>query len=273
MARKATEKPIFRGLVIALACPLDGQWSETNIARWVALRSGVFSSEMTDAVTHLICTVKAFKDRVPRVKKALIGGDKTRCHVVTVDWLEDSCHKGRRMPEKPYLLTASIKEERAKRLQKERRARAMKLAEKFVNTNFYHVYSDSTHFRYEVTLIKNNEEEEIHGRRYILHLFESNAKPHLYWFAAKFYKKHRDSQPLFYRPSETPQLFDTEFARFKTFFQKKTGIQWDERLIKAGTMDQTYFVYHPPTGGIGRTQSDLIDWKELPSLERGESVS
>ena len=79
-----------------------------------------------------------------------------------------------------------------------------------------------------------------------LQLFESNAKPHLYWFAAKYLKKKGDSMPSFFRCSQTPGLFDREFAHFRFFFHKKTGITWDERLIKAGAMGERYFRYDPP---------------------------
>lgn len=76
-------------------------------------------------------------------------------------------------------------------------------------------------------------------------LFESNAKPHLYQFAAKFYQKLRDSQPKFYRPSETPQKFWTEYENFKAFFLKKTSIGWDQRLIQI-SLDESLFQYKAP---------------------------
>ncbi|KAL2260577.1 hypothetical protein VTK26DRAFT_5356 [Humicola hyalothermophila] len=43
MRRARKEKPIFRGLTIAVAGDLGGgQWTDANIARWVALRGGAF---------------------------------------------------------------------------------------------------------------------------------------------------------------------------------------------------------------------------------------
>lgn len=62
-------------------------------------------------------------------------------------------------------------------------------------------------------------------------LYESNARPYLYWFVAKFFKRKGDSQPNYYRPSDTPGLFWREFNLFEHFFEKKTGIPWKKRLI------------------------------------------
>jgi hypothetical protein len=61
-------------------------------------------------------------------------------------------------------------------------------------------------------------------------LYESNASPHLYWFVAKFFKRKGDSQPNYYRPSNSPGLFWREFGLFEHFFEKKTGIPWEKRL-------------------------------------------
>ncbi|KAK1769225.1 hypothetical protein QBC33DRAFT_347514 [Phialemonium atrogriseum] len=244
MAPKSSEKPIFRDLVVSMACQLGGQWTDTNISRWVNQRSGVFITEMNNSVTHLICSPEEFKKRGPRVKQALKRG--AACHIVSVDWLEDSINKKRRLKEKPYLLTTALKQERAKIRREVKEAKGLEQAERFVNSNLYHTYTDATYFRYEITLTRDDAEEEIKGQRYTLYLFESNARPHLYLFAAKLYKKHRDPQPNFFRPSQTPQSFSTEFDRFKSFFRKKTGIEWDERLIKARTADKGHFSYSPP---------------------------
>lgn len=62
-------------------------------------------------------------------------------------------------------------------------------------------------------------------------LFESLAKPPLYWFAARHYKSRKHSHPRDYRPSSSCGLFAAEFAHFCAFFHKKTGIVWDARLV------------------------------------------
>lgn len=59
----AKVKPIFRGLTIAAAGDLGGsaQWTDTNIARWVSLREGRFVREMSDEVTHVVCSSEEFR--------------------------------------------------------------------------------------------------------------------------------------------------------------------------------------------------------------------
>ncbi|KAK3333539.1 hypothetical protein B0T19DRAFT_440293 [Cercophora scortea] len=236
----AKQKPIFKGLTIALAGELGGQWTETNIARWVGLREGTFVQQMDESVTHLVCSAEEFKKNGPKVKAAL--NRKGKCDVVTLDWLEDSMHKAQRLPEGKFSLIKALKAQRKKERDKVKIAKGLEQAEKSVNPNFYHVYCDSSYFFYQVTL-----DGKVEGERYILTLHESNsARPHMYWFVAKYYKKKGHTQALYYRPSECPGRFDGEFAHFKAFFQTKTGVPWDLRLSKAATGD---FTYTPPTGG------------------------
>lgn len=59
-------RAIFKNVVLATAGPLPGQFTDENLARWVALRKGTFSAELDDDVTHLLCTPELFKERGPR---------------------------------------------------------------------------------------------------------------------------------------------------------------------------------------------------------------
>ncbi|KAL6853123.1 hypothetical protein J3F83DRAFT_719169 [Trichoderma novae-zelandiae] len=85
-------------------------------------------------------------------------------------------------------------------------------------------------------------------------LWESNAKPHLYWFAAKFMKKKGDCQPSFHRPSPCSGPWRREMDLFMDLFRIKTGIEWQDRVVGQGTMPSAFFQYSPPTGGkpVGR---------------------
>lgn len=60
-------KPIFRGLTIAVVGDLGGNpsWTDTNITRWVELRKGRFVREMSDDVTHVLCSKEEFKRMGP----------------------------------------------------------------------------------------------------------------------------------------------------------------------------------------------------------------
>lgn len=92
-------------------------------------------------------------------------------------------------------------------------------------------------------------------------LYESNARPHLYWFVAKFFKRKGDSQPNYYRPSDTPGLFWREFILFKHFFEKKTGIPWEKRLILCNPATRIADV--TPTSGVEKEEGGLADEKAL----------
>lgn len=65
------------------------------------------------------------------MKQALKRG--RACHIVTVDWLEDSINKKRRLKEKPYLLSSAFKQERAKIRREEKEVKGLEQAERFVN--------------------------------------------------------------------------------------------------------------------------------------------
>ncbi|KAK3357226.1 hypothetical protein B0T25DRAFT_579334 [Lasiosphaeria hispida] len=273
------EKPIFQGITIALAGELAGQWNDTNITRWVSQREGVISYQMDSSVTHLICSEDEFKKKSPRIKAALKRGKK-ECQIVTVDWLEDSINKRRRLPEREYSLDKSLKGERAKQRQDSKVAKGLEQGEKAVNTYLYHPYSDRTFFRYEITMTRDDDDHDIHGERYKLspplggarpQLYESNAKPRLYWFVAKFFKRKGDSQPKFHRPSDFPGLFAKEFGLFEAFFQVKTGIPWERRLVAQKPLDEkgkVFFRYTPPVGGkpVGFVKGDFMP-RASPEVE------
>ncbi len=84
-------------------------------------------------------------------------------------------------------------------------------------------------------------------------LFESLAKPRLYWFAARHYKSRAHTKPRNFRPSDTCQLFAAEFAHFCAFFRKKTGVAWDARLVGESPAARTSTAQRPmPTAAPHR---------------------
>ncbi|KAK4151764.1 hypothetical protein C8A00DRAFT_35574 [Chaetomidium leptoderma] len=279
--RSRKEKPIFRGLTIAAAGPLGGsdQWTDANIVRWVGLREGKFVREMGEdkdkgegeEVTHLVCSAEEFRRRGGMVKSAL-KRPKT-CQIVTLDWLEDSMLRGRRLPEEPYSHLRALRRERERERKRLMVVKGLEKAVKEVNPNFYHLYRDHTFFQYEVVMTRDDEEAGIQGERYVLS--SNNAKPRLYWFMAKFYKKKGDAQPKIYRPSHAPGVFAREFALFESFFQIKTGIPWTQRLVKAGTAEKSLFQYQPPTGGkpVGWVPVEYIpaDVPDVPDVAMADA--
>ncbi|PTB67857.1 hypothetical protein BBK36DRAFT_1114447 [Trichoderma citrinoviride] len=245
---------IFKNLVIATAGPLPGQLTVENLRTWTALRKGVFTEDYdADQVTHLLCTREQFDQKLPRIKEALTRGAKKQ-HIVHCDWFEISAVNDKRQPEREYSMRNILAKQNAAKREQARIERGRREGERAVNTNLFHIYTDRTFFNYQIDITRDDIEAGHLGQRYTLYLWESNAKPHLYWFAAKFIKKKGDSQPSFHRPSPCSGPWRREMDLFMDFFRIKTGIEWQDRVIGQGTMSGSYFQYSPPTGGkpVGR---------------------
>ncbi|KAL2257371.1 hypothetical protein VTK26DRAFT_5745 [Humicola hyalothermophila] len=141
-------------------------------------------------------------------------------------------HKRKRLDEEPFSHLRELRKERERERRRLRLIKGLEQGIKTVNPNLYHLYRDQTFFRYNVVLTRDDEESGIQGERYILMIHESNAKPHLYWFVAKYYRRKGDTQAKVYRPSRSPGVFAREFAQFERFFLLKTGVPWAQRLIQ-----------------------------------------
>ncbi|KAK3989523.1 hypothetical protein QBC44DRAFT_359222 [Cladorrhinum sp. PSN332] len=264
------EKTLFSHFTIAVALSNPPvHWNEANIARWISLRGGTYVREGREidwrGVTHLVVDEKEFKRKGPK------GIIHPLIHVVALEWLEFSMIQKKVLHVGEYSFRVMLKEEREKERRIKEVAKGNELAERAVNTNFYRVYYDQTHFRYELEItreVSNDDDAEqsepaAAGERekYTLTLYESNALPRLYFFLAKFSKSKHDSAPKYYRPSDTPGLFSQEFELFESFFRIKTGIPWEQRLML--TVDGNsgyYFQYAAPTGGkpVGWVPTEYI---------------
>ncbi|KAJ4264890.1 hypothetical protein NW762_005133 [Fusarium torreyae] len=261
---------IFKNRVFAAAGPLPGQLTIDNLKRWSSLRKGVFLEDFDESVTHLLCTREQFDKKVPRVKEGL---KRSRgFHIVHCDWFEFSTVQNKRIPEAEYSMRNILAKQNAKKREKERIEKGKREAEKFVNTNLYHLYRDRENFVYQVDLTRDDELTGEMGQKYTLCLWESNAKPSLYWFTAKFLKRKGSSQPSYHRPSPHSGKWKLELSQFMDFFKKKTGIDWTDRVTLAHTMPSSYFQYAPPTGGkpVGRRLTFDIDYcREINAGLRG----
>ncbi|QYT04306.1 BRCT domain-containing protein [Trichoderma simmonsii] len=238
---------IFKNLVIAMAGPLPGQLTVDNLRQWTSIRKGTFTEDFDEQVTHLLCTREQFD-----LKEALAHGK--RQHIVHCDWFEISAVNEKREPEREYSMRNIIAKQNAEKRERARIEKGKREGERAVNTNFFHIYSDRTFFTYQIDITRDDVETGELGQRYTLCLWESNAKPHLYWFTAKFMKKKGDSQPSFHRPSPCSGPWRQEMDLFMEFFRIKTGIEWQDRVVGQNTMSNSFFQYTPPTGGkpVGR---------------------
>ncbi|KEY67244.1 hypothetical protein S7711_06711 [Stachybotrys chartarum IBT 7711] len=245
-------RQIFKNRVIAAAGPLPGLLTVENLKHWTQLRKGRFTEQLDEDVTHLLCTREQFNRKVPAIKEALKRGK--RLHIVHHDWFEFSAVHEKREHERDYSMRNILAKQNAAKREKARIEKGKLDGEKFVNTNMFHVYNDREFFSYQIDLTRDGIDSGEPGQRYTLCLWESDAKPHLYWFTAKFLKKRGDSQPSYHRPSPCSGKWRDEMHYFKEFFKIKTGIEWEDRVLKEKTMLVSFFQYSPPTGGkpVGR---------------------
>ncbi|KAG5925321.1 hypothetical protein E4U42_004419 [Claviceps africana] len=247
----------FKHMVIAIAGPPPEGLTVDKVRHWTEVRKGRFTQDFDEDVTHLL-----LKD----------GLKRKRVKIVDFDWFELSAGPGKVEKVAKYCYRRLLQRERALRRDREQVERGNLLAARFVNTNLFRVHYDNCNFRYEVSLVRGNHLESGQHERYVLYLFESNAKPPLFWFAAKYFRRKGDSQPAYFRPSHYSGPFDDELRHFKGFFQAKTGIEWEDRVTHYGVMPASFFTYTPPRHGkpIGRDTlfSAKMSW-ELNAALRG----
>ncbi|KAI5459893.1 hypothetical protein BGZ63DRAFT_446774 [Mariannaea sp. PMI_226] len=245
-------RQIFKNKSIAIAGPLPGQLTTENLERWTTIRKGNFSNDFDEDVTHLLCTREQFNKRVPRVKDALKRGK--RLHILHYDWFEFSIFQEKSQPEREYSMRNLLAKHNAAKREEARIEKGKRDGEKFVNTNLFHIYTDREFFQYQIELNRDDPESGELGQKYTLCLWESDAKPHLYWFTAKFLRRKGNSQPSYHRVSPHSGKWRVEMNYFMEFFRIKTGIEWEDRVTKMSTMPSSYFQYAPPVRGkpVGR---------------------
>ncbi|KAL7900855.1 hypothetical protein HDV63DRAFT_402251 [Trichoderma sp. SZMC 28014] len=239
---------IFKNLVIAAAGPLPGQLTVDSLRQWTSIRRGVFTDDFDEHVTHLLCTREQFNQKLPRIKEALARGKKQ--HIVHCDWFEISAVNDKKEPERDYSMRNILAKQNAAKRELARIERGKREGERAVNTNLFHIYIDREFFSYQIDITRDDDEKGELGQRYTLYLWESNAKPHLYWFTAKFMKKKGDSQPSFHRPNSCSGPWRREMHLFMDFFRIKTGIEWQDRVLRQQTMPNSFFQYSPPSRGL-----------------------
>ncbi|KAJ4150952.1 hypothetical protein LMH87_011679 [Akanthomyces muscarius] len=245
-------RQIFKNHVIASAGPPPQSITLENLRRWIPMRKGRFAEPFDDEVTHLLCTHEQFKKRVPLVKQVLKG--HKRIHIVHYDWLEFSAVFNKRLPEREYSMRSILAKKRAEQRERNRQENGRREGERGVNPTLFHVYRDREFFAYQIDLTRNHSEDGEFGQRYMMTLWESNAKPHLYWFTAKFMRRKGDPNAAYHRPSPCSGKWRREMDLFMNFFRIKTGIDWHDRVLLEGTTPLSAFQYCPPKGGkpVGR---------------------
>ncbi|KAI9723852.1 MAG: hypothetical protein M1828_004102 [Chrysothrix sp. TS-e1954] len=92
----------------------------------------------------------------------------------------------------------------------------------------YHTYRDSTAFCYRITLTRPNIAEN-KSERFVLHLYETNALPHLYALTAT-YTHPNTLPPKVYKLVAPSSGFQKAYTAWREFFLTRTGVPWDQRV-------------------------------------------
>lgn len=77
-------------------------------------------------------------------------------------------------------------------------------------------------------------------------LFESDPMPHTYLLAKKYVKT--GVVAVLHHDEGVGREFQKAIAEFKSIFEEKTGINWDQRLNKL-QQEKGSYTYTPPSGG------------------------
>ncbi|KAL8783499.1 MAG: hypothetical protein Q9195_009369 [Heterodermia aff. obscurata] len=157
-----------------------------KMKQWTEHNGGEFSREISNEVTHLVCSKEHYKNMAPFVLQAKhIPSIK----IVSYDWLEDSLMNHRPLREEPYLMKrrnlrdvekrAKKRETRKQNIKKGSessclyrdetqhliRAGSETLRKELVHAlaDGYQIYRDHTSFPYDITLVRANLLENKHN--------------------------------------------------------------------------------------------------------------
>ncbi|KAG9253856.1 uncharacterized protein F5Z01DRAFT_132302 [Emericellopsis atlantica] len=247
---------IFKGCVLACAGSLPGQLTPENVKRWTTIRKGTFLRTFDDTVTHLLCTREQFEEqrcvKDTPVKKALDRGkNETKIFILHCDWFEFSASQNKKLPVGEYQLKDRWAYDTAKQREQRRIAQGNRNAERpnYINTNLFHVYRDRVGFYYQFP-IHREDTDTGDEERYEITLWQSNALPHLYQCTVKHLRRKGDNRPSFLNFTPCAGKFWPQLKYMMDFFQKKTGIEWEDRVLCYNDESRPgKFIYTPPMGG------------------------
>ncbi|KAL8942918.1 MAG: hypothetical protein Q9216_001393 [Gyalolechia sp. 2 TL-2023] len=223
------------GLIIAATGDFGPRRSHETLKRWTEKNGGQWASEIDPGVTHLICTKEDYRSKAPMVKQALRLKLFT---IVTYDWLE-----GELAPRGAYLVARTIKDaKKIKQVKKQTKKATIKKGDR------YQVYRDSTHFNYDLVLVRVNLLQN-KSERYVLRLCVTHDVPKYYASLLTYHTRESPAQKCVIAPVGSD--WATAFGAFTSAFKAKTKVEWDERL-KPRRPEEEAFVYSPPKDGEPR---------------------
>ncbi|KAL8939243.1 MAG: hypothetical protein Q9211_002825 [Gyalolechia sp. 1 TL-2023] len=227
------------GLIIAVTGDFGPHRSHETLKRWTEKNGGQWATRMCPEVTHLICTKEDYRSKAPM----------------------DSLMKGYRLPPRgDYLVARAIKDaKKFKQVKKQTKKATIKKGvddfkkecqdiQKQLFSDRYQVYHDSTHFAYNIVLVRVNLLQN-KSERYVLKLCTTHDVPKYYASLLTYHTRDSPAQKSVLAPVGSD--WATAFGAFTSAFQAKTKVEWDERL-KPRRLDEDAFVYSPPKDGEPR---------------------
>ncbi|KAJ5167018.1 uncharacterized protein N7482_005799 [Penicillium canariense] len=199
-----------------------------RISQWVRKNGGEFLNKVTDRVTHLIASEKAYKENVEQVQVARALGT---VKIVSRDWLIASLYANpiRPVPEAPFLLENLVKPSR-KAANEDPFARNRiptgSKSTKAIAPPKKQIYRQpQTREAWDAVLTRATKAS---GRRekYRLAIFETTSQPHTYSTWSK-YSRVGTSRIEELTPPKSDVVLATNI--FKKFFKVETGKEWDDK--------------------------------------------
>lgn len=236
-------QPILRNVVIALAGNIT-EMPVTSLKRYIEAWGGSYAQDLDESVTHVLTTVQYYGKNGTWMSEAkeCVGED----NIVTITWLMDSIHEGKKKPTTAYRVKLMHNDEYQK-------------SRLFPNMKLFEIYQDSLGFDYDVPL-----QNPVTGMTFQLSLYQakSPAEPRLYQVGSRLYTNTGPGNyfPLYFQTSQQPGSFQKEVGVFKTLFLVNTGVKWDDRLKLRGYVHDNprFYMYNVPKEG------EPVGWINLP---------
>jgi len=97
---------VLKNLIITVLYPIDelpADWTRAKIEKWIVIQGGVHESKLSDRTTHVVCSKKAWSEKVSSIQKSLEFKAKGhKLWILSPSWLEDVLRESRKVREGPY---------------------------------------------------------------------------------------------------------------------------------------------------------------------------
>ncbi|KAF2502311.1 hypothetical protein BU16DRAFT_554377 [Lophium mytilinum] len=127
--------------------------------------------------------------------------------------------------------------------------------------DLYHFHRDRTNFIYDIVLARIDLATNTNSR-YLLRLYETNTLPHAYCTVLRYITPNMPAGPAKQYVAPMGSSFEVAFRAWRSVFQQKTLLAWEERLLEEGERAERVrarmkkgdcpFFYRAPMVGLAR---------------------